>query len=87
LFVKGPSIKEINSGSMTIFGEASNAKGDIKRVYIKIAHGYKFTYLAALASVEFCLKQQDKSGYFTPSMLMGVNFVEELEGSSNFQVL
>lgn len=87
LFVKGPSENELNKSRMVIFGEASNAKGDIRRVYINVAHGYKFTYLAAVASVEFCLRQQDKSGYFTPSMLMGVDFVEELEGSTNFQVV
>lgn len=87
IFVKGPSEKELNSGSMAVFGEASNARGDIKRVYINVAHGYKFTYLAAVSSVEFCLRQNDKSGYFTPSMLMGVDFVERLEGSSHFQVL
>lgn len=87
IFVKGPSEKEINTGSVAIFGEAHNAKGDSKRVYINVAHGYKFTYLAALASVEFCLEQQEKTGYFTPSMLMGVDFVEGLEGSTNFQVV
>ena len=87
IFVKGPSEKEINTGSVAIFGEAYNAKGESKRVYIHVAHGYKFTYLAAIASVEFCLKQQNKSGYFTPSMLMGVDFVEGLEGSTHFQVV
>lgn len=87
IFVKGPAEKEINSGRVAIFGEAHNAKGERKRVYINVAHGYKFTYLAAVASVEFCLKQQGKSGYFTPSMLMGVNFVEGLEGSTHFKVV
>ena len=87
LFVKGPSEKEINNGRVAIMGEAHNANGDSKRVFISVAHGYKFTYLAAVTSVEFCLHQQDKSGYFTPSMLMGIDFVEGLEGSTHFQVL
>ena len=84
LFVKGPSTKDIEAGSMAIFGEAHNLKGDVRRIYFKVAHGYKFTYLAALAIVEFCLSHQMEGGYYTPSMLMGTDFVETLEGSSKF---
>ena len=87
MFIKGPSGNELDNRSMVIFGEAHNTKGESKRVYIKVAHGYKFTYLASISIVEACLHQQDKSGYFTPSMLMGVDFIEGLEGSSRFQVV
>ena len=84
--IKGPSQRELEEGSMSIFGEARSHNGEVIRVYIKVAHGYKFTCYSALSVVEFCLNNDNKHGYFTPSQLLGTDFVESVEGSSRFQI-
>jgi short subunit dehydrogenase-like uncharacterized protein len=84
--VKGPSAEQREAGSALVFAEASNPDGEIARIYFKTADGYKFTYLAALPIVEHCLGSQRKGGYYTPSMLMGTDFVPTLEGSSGYEI-
>ena len=85
--VHGPSATEMEHTSMQVFGEASNAAGVVKRVYLRVPHGYKFTCLSAIAFVEFCLQQSDKAGYLTPAQLAGPDFVQTIEGCSSFEIV
>ncbi|RLT92781.1 saccharopine dehydrogenase family protein [Ketobacter sp.] len=84
--VKGPSEQDLEEGSMSIFGEAHSQDGKAVRIYIKVVHGYRFTCYSALSAVDFCLNNDDKHGYFTPSQLLGADFVESVQGSSKFQI-
>jgi short subunit dehydrogenase-like uncharacterized protein len=84
--VKGPSAEQREAGSALTFAEARNPDGEIARIYFKTADGYKFTYLAALPIVERCLSSKRGGGYYTPSMLMGTDFVPTLEGSSSYHI-
>lgn len=85
-FVKGPSKNDLDEGGMTVFGEATAPSGEMVRISFTVAHGYRFTCLSALAIVEHCLNCKNTGGYFTPSMLMGTDFVEQLEGSSRYKI-
>ncbi len=85
--VHGPSATEMEQSTMRVFGEASNAAGVVKRVYLRVPHGYKFTCLSALAFVDLCLQQEGKSGYMTPAQLAGPDFVQTIAGSSSFEIV
>ena len=84
--VKGPSVPDIENSTMHVFGEASNEKGETRRIDLTVPHGYKFTALSALAYVQFALSCSDKAGYFTPAQLTGPDFVQRIPGCSSFLV-
>ncbi len=86
LIVKGPTAHEIESSRMTVFGEAHDGSGKVVRLHFTVPHGYKFTYLASVSIVQHFLFQANTGGYFTPSMLMGTDFIQTLEGCSEFQI-
>ena len=85
--VRGPSATELEQTSMLVFGEARNAAGVVKCAYLRVPHGYKFTCLSAIALVEFCLRQEGKSGYLTPAQLAGPDFVQTIPGCSSFAIV
>lgn len=79
--VRGPSDeKRERSGSM-IWGEVRDANGVELRHRLRTPNGYALTVTAALGIVQHLLEHKpERSGFYTPSMLMGADYVLSLPG-------
>lgn len=64
-----------------VWGEARNSTGEVKTARIKVANGYDLTVSGSLAIVSHVLETGPAGGYYTPSQLMGADFVTKLPGS------
>lgn len=85
--VTGPDESERARSSTHVWGEATNASGRKVIVRIKTASTYAFTVNGALAVVKRLVHSGHIiPGSFTPAMLFGSHFIEEIEGSSSFVV-
>ena len=79
--VRGPSESTRGKTGCVVWGEARDAEGrEIKR-RLRTPNGYKITVTAALGIVERLLGgERPAGGYYTPSKLMGANYVLGLPG-------
>lgn len=64
-----------------VWGEARNARGEIKTARIQTENAYSLTVNGSLAVVSYLLKNTVKGGTYTPAKLMGYKLVTELPGS------
>jgi short subunit dehydrogenase-like uncharacterized protein len=80
--VRGPSARVRDEASTYVWGEAKNTRGEVKTARVRTANGYALTVTAALAIVEHLLANKVAPGFYTPSRLMGADFVSTLPGSS-----
>jgi short subunit dehydrogenase-like uncharacterized protein len=81
--VKAPSAERRASTNCYVWGEATAANGKKALIEIETPNGYDLTVTASLAVVERFLNPAaaaPKSGYLTPSQLMGSRFVLSLPG-------
>ena len=69
-----------------VWGEAENTAGTRRVARIRTANGYDVTVHGSLAVAQFLLERDGLGGTFTPSMLMGRKFVEQLPGSGTIQM-
>lgn len=80
--VTGPNEEQRASLPTYVWGEARNAKGEIKTARIKTANGYSLTITGALTLAQHVLQTPpDTGGAYTPSLLMGKTLVEQLPES------
>lgn len=79
--VKGPDEAARERQPTCVWGEASNAAGQKKTARIRTANGYSLTVTGSLAVVEYLLANKPAPGAYTPSVLMGTDFVTRLPGS------
>lgn len=79
--VRGPSESTRGKTGCVVWGEARDAEGrEIKR-RLRTPNGYEITVTAALGIVERLLGgERPAGGYYTPSKLMGANYVLGLPG-------
>jgi short subunit dehydrogenase-like uncharacterized protein len=79
--VRGPSASAREGGGATVWGEASDAAGQQARAQLRTPNGYALTVTAALGIVERLLDPAPvEGGYYTPSQLMGAEYVLGLPG-------
>jgi short subunit dehydrogenase-like uncharacterized protein len=79
--VRGPSEATRASTGCVVWGEASDAQGHILRRRLRTPNGYALTVTASLGIVERLLRDPPATGgYYTPSMLMGADYVLSLPG-------
>lgn len=80
--LKPPSPQTRAKTNAWVWGEASAADGRTARIEIETPNGYDLTVTAALGVVERFLGPAagSRSGYFTPSQLMGARYVLGLPG-------
>ena len=69
-----------------VWGEARNAAGAVRTARVATANGYTLTMEAALAIVRRVLDMPPAPNYYTPSQIMGSEFISELPGSSAIAV-
>jgi len=84
--VAGPDETLRSNSPAFVWGEARNAKGQIKTIRIQTANVYDLTVDGSLAIVEKLLASDYQGGSFTPASLFGSQFIEELPGSGKFQI-
>lgn len=78
--VQGPPAEIRDRTRARIWGEARNARGDERRVEIDTPNGYDLTVSGALGIVQHLLGNQVTGGYYTPTLLMGADYVLTLPG-------
>jgi short subunit dehydrogenase-like uncharacterized protein len=81
-----PTRTERENNPTLLWGEARNAKGDVRTARLKTANGYAFTVNSSLGILSRVIEQSQRGGYFTPTQLVGTEFVTTLPGSSTIRV-
>jgi len=83
--VHGPDLATRESAATAIWGEAKNAAGKTVTAQMTVPNGYSLTVLSSLAVVAH-LDQNEASGSFTPSTLIGADFISTLDGVSDITI-
>ncbi|MCG8466326.1 MAG: saccharopine dehydrogenase NADP-binding domain-containing protein [Xanthomonadales bacterium] len=81
--VRGPDTEKRESTNSRVWGQVSNAAGKTLSAELETPNGYELTVTASLGIVSKLLDQpaeQQAGGFFTPSMLMGHDYVFQLDG-------
>lgn len=76
----GPDPQRRASSGCEIWGEARNAGGKQVAASLRTPNGYDLTVTASLGIVEHLLANAREGGYYTPSLLMGADYVLGLPG-------
>jgi short subunit dehydrogenase-like uncharacterized protein len=78
----GPSEKRRSDSGSYVWGEVRNAGGKQAKLELAAPNGYDLTVTASLGIAEYLLRQTSPpaGGYFTPSQLMGADYVLKLPG-------
>jgi short subunit dehydrogenase-like uncharacterized protein len=81
--VRGPSGTARAATGAVVWGEVRDAAGTLLRGQLRTPNGYALTVTAALGIVERLLAgERPAGGYYTPSLLMGADYVLSLPGVS-----
>ncbi len=79
--VRGPSEEKRKDAETWVWGEATDAAGRQVSAILKTPNGYTLTVLAALGIVaKLMAAQRPIGGFYTPSRLMGADYVLRLPG-------
>ena len=78
--VPGPSDELRAKSTMHLWGEISHPSGKTAAMELDTPNGYDITVTAALGIVQRLLSETNDSGYYTPSQLMGADYVLSLPG-------
>lgn len=78
----GPSAKRRSDSGSYIWGEVRNGAGKQVQLELAAPNGYDLTVTASLGIAEHLLRltSPPRGGYFTPSQLMGADYVLKLPG-------
>ena len=79
--VRGPREEQRARTPTFVWGEVSNAAGEVVTGRVRVANGYDVTVHAALGIAARVLEMQAVSGHQTPAQLVGRDFVAQLPGS------
>lgn len=79
--VRGPDEASRQRDKTYVWGEASNAAGSTRTARLVTGNGYTVTAYGALGITRFVLENDLAGGYYTPSTLIGSDFVSTLPGS------
>jgi short subunit dehydrogenase-like uncharacterized protein len=76
----GPTDEQRINGEAYIYGEVSNAHGEVVRARLKTPEGYTLTAITALIITKKVLNGEFEAGYQTPAGLYGADLVMEVPG-------
>jgi short subunit dehydrogenase-like uncharacterized protein len=76
----GPDAERRRETGCYIWGEVRNAAGREEKLALKTPNGYALTVDAALGILQHVLGANAPGGYYTPSQLVGADFVLKLPG-------
>lgn len=74
----GPSDEKRAKTGAHVWGEVRNAAGREAKAELELPNGYDLTVTASLGIVEHLLGTKHEGGYYTPSKLMGADYVTTL---------
>ena len=77
----GPDEKQRAEAHVELWGRVANARGEEKTMTMRVAEGYTFTVLSALAAVERVLAAPPPAGALTPALAFGPEFVKTIPGT------
>lgn len=80
--VTGPSEQMREESHCYLWGEVRNENGDTKSARLTTPEGYKLTAITSLMIVEALSKDATTTGFQTPSMLFGADFILNVENTS-----
>jgi short subunit dehydrogenase-like uncharacterized protein len=80
--VAGPSAAQRDASSAYVYGRVTAPGGRSHEIRFKSLNGYTLTMLSALAMAEHLLNPTNQAGAFTPSALMGQDFIYRLPGTT-----
>ena len=78
--VTGPEFGQRQNSFMQLWGEVSSSDGRNVSATMTTPDGYDVTVTASLGIVEYLLKTEVEGGFYTPSLLMGADYVTTLPG-------
>jgi len=77
----GPSVQRRQDSGSYVWGEVRNAAGAEAKLALAAPNGYDLTVTASLGIAQRLLDQPAPAGgYYTPSLLMGADYVLTLPG-------
>ncbi len=76
----GPDDARRARSGCTVWGEVRNARGDEAKLALVAPNGYDLTVSASLGIVEHVRTKRPAGGFYTPSLLMGADYVFGLPG-------
>jgi short subunit dehydrogenase-like uncharacterized protein len=82
----GPDERARESAPSFVWGEARNARGEIRTARVVTPNGYSLTVSSALLAVEELLNMRAAGGSYTPSQLFGPDMVTRLPGVGEIAV-
>lgn len=87
--LKGPSKEQRGSLSAQIWGQARDQNGHIVEAVLTTCNAYECTIHGALGIIEYTLNNRAhiEGGFYTPTQLVGPNFISTLPGCSPIQLL
>lgn len=84
--MSGPDSETLESDRTYVWGEVSDPQGNRKEARLVTANGYRLTAEGAVAITGHVLDSEIQGGYYTPSLLMGADFVSSLPGSGPIRI-
>jgi short subunit dehydrogenase-like uncharacterized protein len=75
---RGPDEDRRARSSSYVWGEVRNARGEATRLALHTPNGYSLTVDASLGIVSHALTTNPTGGYYTPSLLMGADYILRL---------
>ena len=79
--VHGPDASRRGDSRSYVHGEVRNPRGDVRIATLSTPNGYALTAEAALKITHFLATDAGPhAGFYTPSLLMGADFVRSLSG-------
>ncbi|MCP5496771.1 MAG: saccharopine dehydrogenase NADP-binding domain-containing protein [Leptospiraceae bacterium] len=80
-FVTGPSELARQTDKCYLWGEVQNEAGDKLEIRYETEEGYQFTVDSSILAVLEVLKGNYMSGFQTPSLVLGNDFIDKIPGS------
>lgn len=84
--VQGPDEAKRDKMPTYVWGEVENTEGDKRAARIKTANGYTVTVHGSVGVAQHLLLSSPEGGAYTPSKLMGKDYVTQLPGSGDLVV-
>lgn len=84
--VKGPDAQQRAELVTHVWGEARNARGEVRTARVRTANGYALTVTGSLAVVAFLLQNTVPGGSYTPSKLCGPDLLWSLPDTGPLQL-
>ncbi|MEA3589098.1 saccharopine dehydrogenase NADP-binding domain-containing protein [Pseudidiomarina sp. 1APP75-27a] len=72
----GPDEKQLEEAYTYVWGEATNAHGEVVTLREKVMNGYKLTSQGAVDIAQHVLAEKPDGGYYTPAKLCGADLIE-----------